>query len=41
VRELADQRAAIAVPHLHARLGEERDDFVRDALLAALASLES
>ncbi len=39
-RELADQRAAAAVPHLHARLGEERDEFVRDALLAALASLE-
>jgi len=38
---LAAQRAAAAVPHLHARLGEERDEFVRDALLKALASLES
>ena len=40
-QELAAQRAATAVPHLHARLGEERDEFARAALLAALASLES
>jgi HEAT repeat protein len=40
-RELATARAALAVPHLHARLGEERDEFVREALLAALATLES
>jgi HEAT repeat protein len=40
-RELAAGRAAAAVPHLHARLGEERDEFVREALLAALAALES
>jgi HEAT repeat protein len=41
VRELAAQRAAAALPQLHALLAEERDEFVREALLAALASLES
>jgi HEAT repeat protein len=40
-RELAAQRTAAAAPLLHARLGEERDEFVREALLAALAALES
>jgi HEAT repeat protein len=40
-RELAARRTASAAPLLHARLGEERDEFVREALLAALASLES
>jgi len=40
-RELASQRAAAAVPKLHERLAVERDEFVRDALLAALASLEA
>jgi HEAT repeat protein len=40
-RELAEQRAAAALPQLHARLAEERDEFVREALLAALAALES
>jgi HEAT repeat protein len=40
-RGLAAQRAVAAVPHLYARLGEERDEFARDALLAALAALES
>jgi HEAT repeat protein len=40
-RELAAQRAAAAVPKLHERLAVERDEFVREALLAALASLEA
>jgi HEAT repeat protein len=40
-RELAAQPAVAALPQLHARLGEESDEFVREALLAALASLES
>jgi hypothetical protein len=29
------------VPHLHARLDVEGDEFVRESLLAALATLES
>ncbi len=39
--ELAAQRLASAVPHLHARLAAERDEFVRAALLRALAGLEA
>ncbi|MFI5320442.1 MAG: HEAT repeat domain-containing protein, partial [Myxococcota bacterium] len=39
--ELAAQRALAALPHLHARLAVERDEFVCEALLSALTSLES
>jgi HEAT repeat protein len=40
-KELASARSALALPHLHARLAEERDAFVREELLAALAVLEA
>ena len=39
--ELASRRLASAVPRLHERLALERDEFVRDALLTALARLEA
>lgn len=39
--ELAARRLASAVPHLHERLALERDEFVREALLTALARLEA
>lgn len=38
--ELGARRVAHAAPQLHARLSEEQDEFVREALLAALAELE-